>query len=84
MKRPWDPGKWRLDPWYVNKPGTSTTYYERSAFEFHGGSGNHDFWSAPTRGCIRLPKPSITSLKSLWDNRTDNKYSGAHVYVYYP
>ena len=24
-----DPGKWRLDPWYVNQPGTSAPPYER-------------------------------------------------------
>lgn len=81
-----DPGKWRLGPWYVNKPGTSADRYERSEVEIHGGSGSHNFWNdgAYTLGCIRLPQTSITSLKSLWDNRTDNKYSGAHVYVYYP
>ncbi|HDL49230.1 MAG TPA: hypothetical protein ENH33_04630, partial [Actinobacteria bacterium] len=31
-----DPGKWRLDPWSVNKPGTDTYTYERSEFEIHG------------------------------------------------
>jgi len=79
-----DPGKWRLDPWYVNEPGTGAPPYERSEFEIHGGSGNHDFWVSGTYGCIRLPKASITSLKSLWDNRTSNKQMGAYVYVYYP
>jgi hypothetical protein len=72
------PGKWRLDPWSVTRNGVT-----RGAFEIHGGSGAHDFWSSGTLGCIRLPQTSVTGLKSKWDTRTDNKASGAYVYIYY-
>jgi hypothetical protein len=66
------PGKWRLDPWDVySKSGQSGTH--RSAFEIHGGTGDHDFWKQGTGGCIRLPSTSITGLKSLWDTRSSNK-----------
>ena len=78
------PGLWRLDPWtvYSGSGGSGTM---RNAFEIHGGRNASDFWTTGTYGCIRLPSASITSLKSMWNNRTDNKQNPyAPVTVYYP
>jgi hypothetical protein len=62
------PGKFPLDPWSVTKSGVT-----RGAFEIHGGRNAHDFWSMYTHGCVRMPSASVTSLKALWVNYTDNK-----------
>ncbi|MEX0989425.1 MAG: hypothetical protein WD206_03895 [Actinomycetota bacterium] len=67
------PGKWRLDPWVIYKPGSSRT---RSSFEIHGGrrsDGGASLWTTRTAGCIRLSIKGIRGLKSKWDNRTDNR-----------
>jgi len=74
------PGLWRLDPWTVyNASGTM-----RNAFEIHGGRNTHDFWQTGTHGCVRLPSASITSLKSMWNNYTNNKHDPyAPMKVYY-
>jgi len=72
---PHDPGKWRLDPWHVG---------DRCCFEIHGGTGDHAYDVSRTEGCIRLRAAAITSLKSLWDNRTTNKKNHAPVGIYYP
>jgi hypothetical protein len=79
------PGKWYLDPWYVNKPGTDLSVYERREFEIHGGSGSHEFWGtyAYTQGCIRLQQASINGLKGLWNDHTDNRTIGAYPFVDY-
>lgn len=72
------PGKWRLDPWSVSNGSTT-----RGAFEIHGGTGSHDFWSSGTQGCIRLPSSSVTGLKSMWNNRSSNRKDGAYLSIYY-
>lgn len=72
-----DPGKWRLDPWSVTHNGKN-----RGAFEIHGGKGTSEFWKKGTKGCIRLPQASVTSLKSKYDNRTSNKTS-VYVHIHY-
>jgi hypothetical protein len=74
------PGKWRLDPWVIYKPGTTHT---RSSFEIHGGrraDGGASLWTTRTQGCIRLSIRGIRGLKAKWDNRTDNRRR-AKVYV---
>ena len=72
------PGKWRLDPWSVTHNGVT-----RGAFEIHGGRDSHDFWNinAVTGERIRLPQPSITSLKSHYNTLTSNKTS-AYLHIY--
>jgi hypothetical protein len=78
------PGLWRLDPWTVYS-GTGGSGTMRNAFEIHGGRNAHDFWLTGTHGCVRLPSTSITSLKSMWDSRTDDKHNPyAPMTVYYP
>jgi hypothetical protein len=67
-----NPGKWRLDPWNVwQQSGQSGI--KRGEFEIHGGSGTHEFQVSRTQGCIRLKQAGITSLKSKWNNYTNNK-----------
>jgi hypothetical protein len=77
------PGKWPLDPWRLWK-GSGQSGTERDYFLIHGGSGPHEFKVKRTEGCIRLPSNSVTSLKSMWNNYTDNKWNPyANLWDYY-
>jgi hypothetical protein len=74
------PGKWRLDPWVIYKPGSTRS---RSSFEIHGGrrsDGGASLWTTRTNGCIRLSIKGIRGLRAKWSNRTDNRRR-AKVYV---
>jgi hypothetical protein len=59
-------------PWVVwRQSGGGGT--QRGEFEIHGGSGTHEFQVSRTNGCIRLKQAGITSLKSKWNNYTNNR-----------